>query len=80
MRVFSFFDPAKPLGLIDVFVDEPIAYDSLEAERIFIEAGEIKIPVVSIGHLIQLKEISSRPQDLADIRALKEIMKRNEER
>lgn len=75
MRVFSFYHPGKAIVLVDIFVDEPIEYRKLEAERKWIEAGGIKIPVISIKHLIKLKEISGRVQDIADIKALKEVMK-----
>ena len=80
MRVFSFYNPAVPAGLVDVFVDEPIEYRKLEAGKEWVEAGGIRIPVVSIRHLIKLKEISGRPQDAADIRALREVMKFEKER
>jgi len=75
MQVFSWYHPKKPSVLLDVFVDEPIGYETLEEEKEVIRAGSIKIPVVSIQHLIALKKISGRPQDIADINALKEVMK-----
>jgi len=75
MQVFSFYHPKQPSSLVDVFVDEPIDYETLEKEREVMRAGSIKIPVVSRKHLIALKKISGRPQDIADINALKEVMK-----
>lgn len=75
MQVFSFYHPKKPSALLDVFVDEPIDYKTLEEEKKVIRAGNLKIPVVSIQHLIALKKISGRPQDIADINALKEVIK-----
>jgi hypothetical protein len=75
MSVFSFYDSKKPMGLVDVFIDEPIDYQKLEKERIRMKAGGITIPVISKKHLIKLKKMSGRPQDIADIKALKEVMK-----
>ncbi|OGW36760.1 MAG: hypothetical protein A2Y97_13635 [Nitrospirae bacterium RBG_13_39_12] len=75
VRVFSFYDLKKPMGLVDVFVDGPIEYEKLERDRIKIKTGGITIPVISKKHLIQLKKMSGRPQDIADIKALKELMK-----
>jgi predicted nucleotidyltransferase len=75
MRVFSFYHPKKTVALVDVFVDEPIEYRKLEAEQKWIKAGGIKIPVISVKHLIELKEISGRAQDIADIKALREVIK-----
>jgi hypothetical protein len=75
IQVLSFYHPKKPALLLDVFVNEPIDYETLEDEKEVIQAGSIKIPVVSKRHLIELKKISGRPQDVADINALKEVMK-----
>lgn len=75
MQVFSFYHPTKPAVLLDVFMDEPIDYKTLEKKKKVIQAGNLKIPVVSIKHLIALKKISGRPQDIADINALKEVIK-----
>jgi len=75
MQVLSFYHPKKPATLLDVLVNEPIDYETLEVEKEVIQAGSIKIPVVSRRHLIELKKISGRPQDIADINALKEVMK-----
>lgn len=73
MQVFSFFHPKEAGKLIDVFVDEPINYDEVERDKKIIKAGDLQIPVVSIDHLKRLKQISGRPQDLADIDALEEM-------
>ena len=75
MRVFSFYHPRKPLSLVDIFVDEPIEYQKLKADHKRIKAGRMRIPVISIKHLIKLKELSGRAQDIADIKALKEVLK-----
>lgn len=75
MKVFSFFHPKKPISLLDVFVEEPIEYKTIRSDAVQIMSGNVSIPVVSIKHLIKLKRISGRPQDIADIAALKEIEK-----
>ncbi len=75
MKVFSFFHPESPVNLIDVFVNEPISYDLVKSDLVEIKSGNIPIPVVSVKNLIRLKQISGRPQDIADIKALEEIEK-----
>lgn len=40
-----------------------------------VKSGDLVIPVISIDDLIMLKKISGRPQDIADIAALREIKK-----
>lgn len=80
MKVFSFCHSKRHLDLIDVFVEEIIKFSRLEKERVVFKAKGIKIPVVSVRHLEQLKRISGRPEDLADLNSLKELerMKKDE--
>lgn len=75
MIVFSFWRPERPYEVIDVFVKEPIPFKELWAEREKISLENIKIPVISIGHLIKLKKQANRLQDISDIEALKKLSK-----
>ncbi|MBI5407515.1 MAG: nucleotidyltransferase family protein [Nitrospirae bacterium] len=75
MKVFNFFHPESPINLVDVFVEEPLDYNLIKSEAMNIMSGNVSIPVVSVKNLIKLKEISGRPQDIADIAALREIEK-----
>lgn len=70
MKVFSFIRLDKPRELIDVFVDEYIDYNEVDKEKKIISADDIEIPVISIGHLKELKKMAGREQDLKDIQAL----------
>jgi hypothetical protein len=73
MAVFSFYHPTDHGKLIDVFVDEPIAFLEVDQAKTVIKAADLSIPIISVPHLKQLKRISGRPQDLADIEALEAI-------
>ncbi len=77
MEVFSFYDPAKPLALVDVMINEPIGYAQIKRGTVIMSAGRVEIPVAGVDDLIALKRISGRPQDLEDIKAL-ERKKRHE--
>ncbi len=74
MKVFSFYHHQDTFKMIDVFVKEYIPFKKLYNDRktIIIENG-LKIPICSVKHLVQLKEKAGRPQDLADIAALKRL-------
>ena len=76
MKVFSFFHLEKAVNLVDVFVEEPLDYTAIRSKAVEIMSGNVSIPIVSIDDLIKLKQISGRPQDIADITALEEIRKR----
>jgi predicted nucleotidyltransferase len=73
MRVFSFYHPKEPMHLIDIFVDEPIPYETVKRRKKIVTAKGIHIPVVAAEDLVRLKRIAGRPQDLADIEALEEL-------
>jgi hypothetical protein len=73
MQVFTFYHPQRPVELVDVFIDEPIDFAAVERDRQIFTARDIEIPAISIPHLKQLKALSGRPQDLADIQALEDL-------
>ncbi len=58
MMVFSFILPESPLEIVDVFVKEPLPFDSLYKRRVEINTFGIKIPVVGIDDLIKMKKKS----------------------
>ena len=78
MEVFSFVDPAQPLTIVDVFIEEKIPFHEIERDLVRITAKGVTIPVVSPLHLKRLKKAAGRPQDLADIEALDALEKARE--
>ena len=73
MIVFSFVSKDPPFDLIDIFVDEPIKFDIVYKNRVDIKVDRIKIPLISINHLLSLKRKAGRDVDLNDIVQLEEI-------
>jgi hypothetical protein len=72
MRVFSYWDSTNRRPTIDIFIASPIPFEDLWQHADRIEVGkDLSVPVASVRHLIRLKEIAGRPQDLADIERLK---------
>lgn len=74
MKAFNFFSDHLPVGEIDIVIDSPISYERLKERSVKIQLEEIKIPVVSIHDLIELKLHAGRKQDLSDVEYLKIIM------
>lgn len=74
MMVFSFYNPKKQFEIVDVIVENPIDFNKAYEDRIEISAEELKIPLVSIDDLKKLKTLAGRPQDLADIKALDDLI------
>lgn len=73
MLVFTFIHPQHHLAAVDLFVEEPLPFDELIRDSVRMEAGDMILPIISVGHLIRLKEIAGRPQDLRDIEALRAL-------
>jgi hypothetical protein len=73
MIVLAFRDPGDPLIRVDLFVESPLPMDSLVSQAIGAEIHGVPVKVASIDHLIEMKRISGRPQDLADIEALEDL-------
>ncbi|MBU3911252.1 MAG: nucleotidyltransferase [Candidatus Omnitrophica bacterium] len=75
MVVFSLWNKDIPYRIIDVFVKDLVDFKELYKDRVNIRAGMFKIPVVSIEHLIRLKQMAGRKQDISDIVSLKRAKK-----
>jgi hypothetical protein len=73
----SYFNFNKNLLALDVLISFPIAFEKLWQNRIVKKEGSIEVNVVSIEHLIALKEFSNRAQDKQDIFYLSKIKNGN---
>lgn len=74
MQVFPLWDPANPLRSVDVFIDEPIAFDQLWQQAIIKDLDGVPVRVASIPHLIEMKQRAGRARDLEDIGKLRQIL------
>ena len=78
MQVFSLWDTTGARPTIDLFTESVIPFEELWRDTVTIKiSGILAIRVASIPHLIQLKEIAGRPQDLEDIERLRGIVSRS---
>lgn len=69
----SYFNFDKNLLALDVVIDFPIPFNQLWESRIVKTEGSLVVNVVSIEHLIALKEFSNRAQDKQDVYYLSKI-------
>jgi predicted nucleotidyltransferase len=76
MQVFSMVDRANPMRVVDIFVDHPLEFDGLWDRADVVTVGATPVRIASIEDLIALKRLAGRPQDLADIERLEEILRR----
>jgi hypothetical protein len=73
MVAFTFYHPQKTIQQVDVFIEDIIPFADLERDAVTFDIFGINVKVVSFPHLKQLKLISGRPEDMADLEALDEI-------
>lgn len=76
MKAFNFYSENLPVGEIDIVMDFPIPYKTLKERAVGIQIQEVRIPVISIHDLIELKIHAGRKQDLSDVEYLKIIMEK----
>lgn len=68
---WSFINHNNPLEIVDII----ITHDLQKMKSIRLKVGGKGIEVLSIKDLIRMKGDSGRPQDLEDIKSLKEILR-----
>ncbi|MDH4226265.1 MAG: hypothetical protein OEV59_00725 [Deltaproteobacteria bacterium] len=78
MLVFSFYNSKEAMGLVDVLINEVVAYDGLKERSVTRKSVNTPIPVAALDDMIALKKASGRRQDLLDIEALEMIKKRGD--
>ena len=76
LQVFTLVDPANPMRAVDLFVESPIPFGDLWARAEVMSLTTTLVCVAAIPDLIRLKRLAGRPQDLIDIEALEEILRR----
>ena len=73
MKVLAFWHPKRPSELLDVFVDNPIPFEEIEKEKIIKRTKGFEVPLPSLKHLVKLKRMANRPEDLRDIEMLEKL-------
>lgn len=74
MLVFQLWDPANEQRSIDLFVREPIDFETLWRNSVCKDYDGTPIRIASIPDLIAMKSLAGRPRDHEDIAALRTIL------
>lgn len=80
MQVFSLFDPANPMRVVDLFVTHSVPFEGLWSRAEVFDLASTTVRVASIPDLIHLKRLAGRAQDQTDIEHLEAILKAKRER
>ncbi|HEY0143638.1 MAG TPA: hypothetical protein VGF48_22295 [Thermoanaerobaculia bacterium] len=73
LQVFSMVDSKNPILTVALFPREPLPFEDLWTDATRVELGGRTIHIASLPHLIAMKRMSGRPQDLADIEKLEAL-------
>lgn len=63
---------------VDVLIEAPLEFEALYRAKNRLTAGGLDVDLVSLRHLIKIKESQGRRQDLADAEALKRVERARE--
>ena len=73
MLVLSFFKGAGKFDVVDIFVKNPIDFEDCYRRKKISLLKSLEITVAAAEDLIQLKSMTNRQQDAADVEALKKL-------
>ena len=80
--VFTFVDPAVPYRQIDVFLDDPLPFATLQEESTLEYGDGYAVRIASLDHLLAMKRKIQppRPQDTLDIQMLEQRVREGKTR
>ncbi len=74
MQAFNFYKE-DDYRQVDIIIESPVSYKEARSQVKFIRVDNLVIPVISIEHLIKMKQKAGREIDLFDVKRLREIKK-----
>lgn len=74
MKAFNFYKD-KELKEVDLIIESPVTFEQAVKKVERIRVGDLTLPVISINHLIKMKQKAGRPDDLRDVEVLLEMEK-----
>jgi len=74
MQVLSLWSPSRAGFELDIFVEEPFAFEQVWTRALTISIEDHAIGLISLPDLIDMKRAAGRPRDLEDVQALQKLM------
>jgi len=74
MKAFNFYKKDS-LEEVDIIIKTSVSYEQAKKNAVRIKIGNLRLPVISIDHLIKMKSKSNRLIDRLDILELRKIKK-----
>lgn len=73
LKAYSYFPPRHSLLQIDIIIEESLKFSSFYKKRVVKSIDKVRIPIVSLTDLIQMKRKANREQDVLDLKSLIEL-------
>lgn len=73
LKAFTFVHSLRPLQEVDLLIESPVPFEEADSHKKVLTAGRLRIPVVSLDHLITMKRAGGRAQDAMDVEAMKKL-------
>ncbi len=70
---FTYLNPKVPYQEVDILLRSPIPFEEADQNKRVLSSGSLRLPVMSIDHLIRMKAQAGREQDRSDIAVLEQI-------
>jgi predicted nucleotidyltransferase len=70
---FTLHDPSDALREVDLLAVTPLPFATLRTSSDLVDIDGVPVRVASVDHLVAMKRLSGRSQDLADIEALSQL-------
>lgn len=74
MKAFNFFKD-RDYQEVDIIIDSPVPFETAKKDMIRVRIENLNLPLISIDHLIKMKQKAMRAIDQLDIHQLKMIKK-----
>jgi len=75
MKVYSFIERRSPPRVVDVMVKPFASFPQTYRRRVTVRVRGVSIPLAPVDVLVRMKQEAGRPEDLLDVKALKELGK-----
>lgn len=73
LRAFTFVHSLRPFQEVDLLLESPVSFEEVDRAKKVLTAGHLRIPVLSLDHLIVMKRMAGRAQDASDVDALERL-------
>jgi len=73
LKAFTFVHSLRPFQEVDLLLESPVSFEEADRAKKVLGARHLRIPVISLDHLIVMKRVAGRAQDAADVEALERL-------